>query len=136
MRTMLLAIGVALAALVSLFFIQRGSVGLTLVVGIAIAAVGLPLVIVSRRQLGPAFAVTAQAKGLVTTGLYAKIPHPMYAFLDLTVLGAVIALRQVWLLVLWCGLVGVQMFEAHREARALAAVYGDRYLDYRRQTWW
>ena len=98
--------------------------------------IGIPLLGLARRQLGRAFAITPQAKGLVTEGLYARIPHPMYAFLDLALLGVIIMARQQWLLVIWAGLVAVQASQARREARILEQAFGDAYRDYRRRTWW
>jgi hypothetical protein len=44
------------------------------------AAAGFVLWILARVQLGSSFAVTAQAKALVTAGLYAKFRHPVYLF--------------------------------------------------------
>jgi protein-S-isoprenylcysteine O-methyltransferase Ste14 len=90
----------------------------------------------ARRQLGRAFAFTPQAKGLVTTGLYARIPHPMYLFLDLALLGGVTILRQVWLLAPWAALVAAQVLQARREATILEHAFGDAYRDYRKRTWW
>jgi protein-S-isoprenylcysteine O-methyltransferase Ste14 len=127
------AIVLALGALV---LVREGTQQQALFAGGLLLLVGLPLLGLARRQLGRAFAVTPQAKGLVTRGLYSKIPHPMYVFLDLALLGAVIALRQAWLLVIWAGLVLVQVWQARREAKVLEQAFGDTYRDYRRRTWW
>jgi protein-S-isoprenylcysteine O-methyltransferase Ste14 len=96
----------------------------------------LPLLVLARRQLGNAFSVTPQAKGLVTKGLYARIPHPMYVSLDLALLGAVIMVRRPWLLIAWAGLVGAQVWQARREGRVLEQAFGDAYRTYRSRTWW
>jgi protein-S-isoprenylcysteine O-methyltransferase Ste14 len=98
--------------------------------------VGLPLVVLARLQLGSAFAFAPQAKGLVTTGLYSRIPHPMYVFLDVALLGGITLLRQAWLLVPWVGLVAVQVLQARRETSILERAFGDAYRDYRKRTWW
>jgi len=116
--------------------IELGPRQAALLVGGALILFGLPLLVLSRRQLGGAFALTPQAKGLVTQGLYSRIPHPMYVFLDLALLGGVIVLRQPWLLVAWAGLVVVQAVQAQREARILERAFGDAYREYRRRTWW
>ena len=92
--------------------------------------------VVARRQLGRAFAFTPQAKGLVTQGLYSRIPHPMYVFLDIALLGGIIVLRQLWLLVLWATLVAAQVLQAGREAKILEHSFGDVYRNYRTRTWW
>ena len=107
-----------------------------LLAGGVLILVGLPLVVLARHQLGSAFAITPEAKGLVTKGLYSRIPHPMYVFLDLALLGVVTMLRQSWLLVPWLALAAVQVLQARREATILERALGDAYLDYRNRTWW
>jgi protein-S-isoprenylcysteine O-methyltransferase Ste14 len=64
------------------------------------------------------------------------MPHPMYVFLDLALLGVAVASRQAWLLVIWGGLVLAQAWQAQREAKVLEQAFGDAYRDYRRRTWW
>ena len=130
-------LGVAvLLACGALALMDSGSVALTKWVGIATLLGALPLVALARRQLGAAFAVSAHAKHLVTTGLYAKIPHPMYVFVDVALLGAILLSRRSWLLPLWAALVLVQAWEARREAAVLTQAFGRTYTDYRQRTWW
>ncbi|MBP7148554.1 MAG: hypothetical protein KBD01_13505 [Acidobacteria bacterium] len=116
--------------------IRYGTVRLALVSGTFLLLVGLPLLGLARLQLGKAFAVMPRATELVTHGLYSRIPHPMYAFLDLALLGAVAISRQAWLLIAWAGLVVVQAWQASREARVLEQAFGEAYRNYRRRTWW
>ena len=116
--------------------IEQGTTEVTLFAGGALILVGLPLLVVARRQLGRAFAFTPQAKGLVTQGLYSRIPHPMYVFLDIALLGGIVVLRQLWLLVLWATLVAAQVLQAGREAKILERAFGDVYRNYRTRTWW
>jgi protein-S-isoprenylcysteine O-methyltransferase Ste14 len=116
--------------------ILQGTREAILATGGGLLVVGLPLLVLARRQLGSAFAITPQAKGLVTQGLYSRIPHPMYAFLDLTLLGGIVLLRQAWLLVAWAGLVIVQVLQARRESKILEHAFGDQYRQYRKRTWW
>ena len=66
--------------------------------------VGLPsfvLMIISRRQLGKSFSIMPQAKALVTTGLYSRIQHPMYIFLDLFLVALIVALNCPIVLFAW-----------------------------------
>jgi len=132
-----LLLGVALLlALGAGALIEQGPRQPKQLVGGGLVVVALPLLALARRQLGDAFAFTPQAKGLVTHGLYARIPHPMYVFLDLALLGGIILLGQTWILVAWVGLVLVQVLQARREARILERAFGAAYRDYRKQTWW
>jgi protein-S-isoprenylcysteine O-methyltransferase Ste14 len=98
--------------------------------------VALALLALARRQLGAAFAFTPQARGLVTHGLYSRLPHPMYVFLDLALLGGILMGRQVWLLAAWAGLVVVQALQARREAKVLEQAFSDAYRAYRSRTLW
>ena len=136
MRTILLLALAMLAALGALTIIRQGTGQATFVVGGVLVLVALPLVALSRHQLGAAFSVSPQAKGLVTRGLYARIPHPMYVFLDLALLGAVVMLRQPWLIVIWAGFIGAQAWQARREPRVLKQAFGRAYREYRERTWW
>jgi protein-S-isoprenylcysteine O-methyltransferase Ste14 len=120
----------------AVYLVRQGSSRDTLIAAGVLVATGLPLVIVSRRQLGTAFSVGPRARALVTHGLYARIPHPMYVFLDVMLLGLIVALRQTWLLALWVAVILVQVWQARREARVLEGAFGDAYRAYRRQTWW
>jgi protein-S-isoprenylcysteine O-methyltransferase Ste14 len=135
MRATVLLLITVLLALAGLALVARGTTPQVLLAGGALVLVGAPLLAVARRQLGEAFAVTPQAKGLVMTGLYSRIPHPMYVFLDLTLLGLLIMLRQAWLFAAWAVLVAVQVWQARREARVLEAAFGDAYRAYRTRTW-
>lgn len=136
MRAAVLLALVVLLAAGGATLITRGTGPATLCAGGVLILVGLPLLALARRQLGAAFAFTPQAKGLVTQGFYSRIPHPMYVFLDMALLGGVIMLRQAWLLVVWGGLVAVQVLQARREAKILERAFGEAYREYRRRTWW
>jgi protein-S-isoprenylcysteine O-methyltransferase Ste14 len=136
MRTLLLAAAITVSAGGAWLVIRLVPQTQTLVLGGLLIAAGLPLMVLSRRQLGAAFSLGPRAKGLVTHGLYARIPHPMYVFLDLCLLGALIVLRQAWFLGIWLALICVQLWQARREVRVLEAAFGDAYREYRRRTWW
>jgi protein-S-isoprenylcysteine O-methyltransferase Ste14 len=102
------------------------------------AAVGIPsffLIIISRRQLGTSFSVMPEARTLVTTGLYSRIQHPMYLFLDLFLWALIVALGWPIFLVVWGILVVVQALQAHREERVLSAAFGAHYESYEARTW-
>lgn len=104
--------------------------------GAALIAVGAPLVAVSRRQLGDSFTVGPQAKRLVTHGMYTRIPHPMYVFLDVTLAGIIVLTGAPWLFAALAALVVLQTWQARREARVLRQAFGHEYRAYRARTWW
>lgn len=125
------------AAVVAALVVAATTLGLTPRLIIA-ASVGLPslvLMIMSRRELGDAFAVRPKAKALVTTGLYARIQHPMYTFLDLFLAALITASGWPLLLCAWGVLAVVQVIRARQEEKLLSAAFGADYEAYRRTTW-
>ena len=136
MRGTLLAVVGATVGVGAFVVIREGTREQAWIVGGLLLAVGLPLLALARRQLGRAFAFTPAAKGLVTHGLYSRIPHPMYVFLDMTLFGVIVLLRQAWALAILVGLAIVQAWQAGREARVLEQRFGSEYCAYRARTWW
>ena len=136
MRKAVLTVIIALLAVSAVLIIRHGTQQQGFVGGGTLVLIGLPLLVLSRLQLGRAFSVGPKATTLVTDGLYSKIPHPMYAFLDLVLLGVIVAVRQEWLVAAWLGLLAVQAWQARREARVLEHAFGDAYQKYRGQAWW
>jgi protein-S-isoprenylcysteine O-methyltransferase Ste14 len=103
--------------------------------GAIVAVFGIALVFVARTNLGKSFSVRPEAKELVTKGLYSRIRHPMYVFVDVTFLGLVLALELYWLLLVLVGLAIFQTYQARRESKVLRQKLGQLYLDYRDGTW-
>lgn len=95
--------------------------------GWVVAIAAFALVVLSRVQLGKSFSVTPKASALVTNGLYSRIRHPMYVFMDLTVLGLALALDSWWVLPLQVG-------NARRENKLLAERFGTDYRNWRSRT--
>ena len=105
------------------------------IAGAVLAVLGYSMFVTARLQLGKSFAVTPQAKDLVTLGLYSRIRNPIYVFVDVMIFGLILALHLYWLFALFPLLVTMHAFRAHREAQVLQAKFGQAYLDYRNQTW-
>jgi protein-S-isoprenylcysteine O-methyltransferase Ste14 len=106
-----------------------------IVLGVLVGLPSLIFLAIGRRQLGDAFSVMPQAKGLVTQGLYSRIQHPMYLFLDLLLVAVIIGLGFPGLLFVWGVLIVVQLLQSRREERVLANGFGAEYEAYRSQTW-
>lgn len=126
------------AVLILLFVVVRllpGPWNVARSIGLGLIIFGAALLFTARFQLGNSFAVTAQARELVTHGLYAKIRNPIYVFSGVMVLGFLITLRRPYLFVLFAILVVAQIVRARKEARVLEAKFGDTYREYRKQTW-
>jgi protein-S-isoprenylcysteine O-methyltransferase Ste14 len=90
---------------------------------------------VARAQLGAAFSVNPEARHLVSTGLYAKLRHPIYVFGTGAFLLVLLALQGWSALVVWAILIPIQVIRARREDRVLAQAFGAEYEAYRASTW-
>src|SRR5580704_14852204 len=98
-------------------------------IGLAITVPAAPLFLASRYQLGQSFAVTPQARELVTGGVYSKIRSPMYLFSALLILGLMLTLQKPYLYPILLVLVPKQIVRAHQEAKVLEEKFGDTYRD-------
>jgi protein-S-isoprenylcysteine O-methyltransferase Ste14 len=104
-------------------------------IGVVLATASFALVVLARLQLGKSFALTPRATSLVTYGLYSRLRHPMYIFVDLTICGIALALHRWYLLLLLVILLPLQMRNARAESKLLQEEFGERYDIYRRATW-
>ena len=136
MRKAVLVGVIALLAAGAFVVTTQGGRIVALSVGGAFILASVPLMALARVQLGKAFSVAPKATTLVTHGLYSKIPHPLFVFLDVALLGLAIAIRRRWLVAAWLVLVAVHAWAAAREAKVLARAFGDSYREYRARTWW
>lgn len=121
--------------LVTLIFYFPGPWNAMRCIGLAITVLAAVAFLTARYQLGKSFSVAAQAKQLVTSGIYSRIRNPLYVFSTLMILGAVIAYQRPVLLLIPAALVVVQVTRAHREAQVLEAAFEDAYREYRKRTW-
>jgi len=104
-------------------------------IGLCIAVPAAVLLFTARWQLGSSFAITPQARALVTQGLYSRIRNPIYVFSALLLLGVLIALEYRYALLFLLILVPVQIVRARQEGKILEARFGDEYRRYREGTW-
>jgi len=100
-------------------------------VGVTLAAVGLGLFLYSELKKHG----VGDADKLTTTGIYSKIRHPMYIGLVLLHIGfPFIAKSFIACLstILWAGIISVW---THFEEKNLERCFGQRYIEYKKQTW-
>jgi len=90
---------------------------------------------VARVQLGTSFAISPQAKVLVTRGLYSKIQNPVYVFNAIFYAGMFVFFgRPAWFL--FClVLIPLQLVRIREARKVLEAKFGDAYREYRESTW-
>jgi|694.fasta_scaffold76955_4 protein-S-isoprenylcysteine O-methyltransferase Ste14 len=94
--------------------------------GVFLELAGFALVIVGFRGLGPALTanpVPLKTGKLVTTGIYRKLRHPIYAGLIVATLGIVVANGAMIKFVFWVPLVLLLTFKIKFEEALLVATY-------------
>ena len=104
-------------------------------IGIALIIPSYALLIIAYFQLGSSFSIAPEAKGLVTTGLYAKIRHPIYVFGTLLFLGLALVLHNIPFYVFWLLILVVQSWQARKENHVLEDKFGAAYRAYRKHAW-
>ncbi|MEA5534088.1 methyltransferase family protein [Crocosphaera sp. XPORK-15E] len=104
-------------------------------IGAVLVIVFLVLLTVARLQLGNSFSVTAQAKKLVTTGVYSRIRHPIYVFSSVIILGFAFYFKAPLIAAILIIILPMQFFRACQEERVLIQSFGEIYLVYRKTTW-
>jgi protein-S-isoprenylcysteine O-methyltransferase Ste14 len=116
-----------------------GSTALLLASSGALVGVGgAALVVRSRAELGRAWSFVPKADqeaGLVTTGPYRLVRHPIYLGLTLLATGDAIAFGS-WsaLAIVLSGIIPTLVWRASAEEKLLVRTFGDRYIVYRQRT--
>jgi protein-S-isoprenylcysteine O-methyltransferase Ste14 len=106
--------------------------------GCLLALAGAALVLRSRAEVGPAWSFVPKADqgtGLVTTGPYRLVRHPIYLGLALLAKGEALAFGS-WpaLMIVLSGVVPTFAWRARAEEKLLSRTFGERYAVYRQRT--
>jgi len=133
------AVSLFYASLVAFSAAVAASMALPLAAsGSLLALGGAWLVLRSRAALGPAWSLVPNADevaGLVTTGPYRLVRHPIYLGLSLLAMGQALAFGN-WpaLLIVLFGIIPTFAWRAYTEEKLLSRAFGTRYAEYRRRT--
>ena len=131
------AFGLFLASLLTLSGSSEGSMALPLALsGSVLAVAGGVVVLRSRLELGAAWSFVPKANGgLVITGPYRLVRHPIYSGFALLATGQALAFRS-WpaLTIVLFGIVPTFAWRARAEETLLSHIFGERYAAYRQHT--
>jgi protein-S-isoprenylcysteine O-methyltransferase Ste14 len=105
------------------------------VIGAVLILVFLALLTEARRQLGNSFSIAAEARSLVTTGIYSRIRHPVYVFSSIMVVGIAFYFKMPWIAAILVFILPMQFSRARQEEKVLIQAFGEAYLAYRKRTW-
>ena len=106
--------------------------------GLLLAVAGAALVLRSRAELGPAWSLVPKADqgtGLVTTGPYRLVRHPIYLAFTLLAMGQALAFGS-WpaFMIVLSGIVPTFAWRARAEEKLLSRTFGEGYAVYQQRT--
>lgn len=134
-RNLLYWIDVAVFLAFGAFVVTHATWHARQVIGISIAIIGFALWMTARFQLGGSFTVTAQARKLVTTGLYSKFRNPIYLFGGIAFAGLFIVIGDPILFLMFLLFYSHQLLRIRKEGKVLEQAFGEEYLRYKAKTW-
>ena len=107
------------------------------VLGCAIAVTGSVIVWRSRLALGAAWSLLPKAgeqTGVVTSGPYRLVRHPIYLGLSVVAVGQAVAFSSgPALLLVWACVIPSFVWRAREEERLLIRIFGEVYVSYRKK---
>jgi protein-S-isoprenylcysteine O-methyltransferase Ste14 len=104
--------------------------------GVVIFYGGIALAVWARRTMGNSWGIPMTVKSgskLITSGPYKLIRHPIYAAINLMLLGSAILLIRVWLVFFVLGSI-VAVYSSLEEEKSLAKQFPKEYPNYKKRT--
>lgn len=133
------AVGLFLGLLLVFSASSEGPLALPLALsGLVLALAGVALVLRSRTELGSAWSLVPKADrgtGLVTTGPYRLVRHPIYLGFALLATGQALAFGSwpAFMIVLF-GMIPTFAWRSRAEEKLLGRTFGEPYAEYQRRT--
>ncbi|MEI6118396.1 MAG: isoprenylcysteine carboxylmethyltransferase family protein [bacterium] len=104
------------------------------IAGIVIALISFYFRMLARKHLGKSFSLKAEAKKLITHGMYSKIKNPIYFFSLLSFIGLFISLEKPWMFLALLPFIYMEIVRASKERKVLYEKFGEEYNIYRKKT--
>jgi protein-S-isoprenylcysteine O-methyltransferase Ste14 len=104
---------------------------------IRISAAGLVLIAawyLARRGMKEVFGTRREAPGVISTGVFRIVRHPIYTGALLFYLGAILTTLSMASAVFWLLILGFYIYISRYEERILAEAFGNDYLEYKKKT--
>ena len=92
-------------------------------VAMAFIVIGMSLSIYTLAWLGRSFSIVPEARRLVTSGPYAYVRHPLYAFEEIAIVGTAMQFVQPWSALLLLVDFGLQLARMRFEEQVLAKAF-------------
>jgi protein-S-isoprenylcysteine O-methyltransferase Ste14 len=94
-----------------------------LILSSLITILGMAIVLYSLGTLGRSFSIIPQARGLVQSGPYGLVRHPVYLGELISILGVVLARLSAIAMTIYCLLIALLIYRALKEERLLVDIY-------------
>ena len=103
------------------------------ITSILLVFAGKTLATVALTQLGRSFSMMAEARRLVTSGMYGVVRHPLYLAEELAIIGVLMQFLSGWTVLLCAAHIAFQLRRMHNEEKVLARAFPE-YAAYRART--
>ncbi|KKS24530.1 MAG: hypothetical protein A2736_00065 [Candidatus Yanofskybacteria bacterium RIFCSPHIGHO2_01_FULL_41_27] len=104
----------------AILFVSYWNIGFNNFFAITVTILGLVIWWTASITLGKAFALIPKTSELIQAGIYSKIKHPIYVGFSMTGIG-------------WAIL--SSFIRAKKEEKKFVKTFGEKYLDYKKNTW-
>lgn len=88
----------------------------------------------ARRGMKQVFGTRREAPGVITTGVFRIVRHPIYTGAILFYLAAILSTLSLVTMAFWLVIVAFYIYISRYEERILAEAFGNDYLEYRKKT--
>jgi protein-S-isoprenylcysteine O-methyltransferase Ste14 len=88
----------------------------------------------ARKGMKAVFGIPREKPGLITTGIFRRMRHPIYAGALLLYLGCILMTMSMASAALWLSIIGFYVYICRYEERLLKEEFGNDYLEYKKKT--